>query len=191
MQNALTSETSGKVVFDSKLEGVPGGVTLAAADLTKTSVAAGTPVGKDSNGLFHVVKTAKAQASATNVAVDYKVLKGHNFAVGKFLSTGTLKKAYAITVITTSNADYDTLTVGTTLGVAVAAGDVFIEATAEATGNTSAFKYTPFGLTGTDVEIEANGNHLVDVVVRGSVKESLIAPIHADIKTAIPLIRFV
>jgi len=191
MQNSQTSDTRGLVVFVKKIEDIPGGVTLAAADVTQAIVAAGTPVGKDANGLFHVVKTAKAQANAANNATAYKVLKGHNFKVGNFLTTGLLKIAYAITAIDTSNADYDTLTVGTTLGVAVAAGDVLIEAAAEATGNTSAWKVTPYGLTGSGLDIVSGNNHLVDVIVRGSVRESAIVPIHADIKTVLTHIRFV
>ncbi len=191
MQNKQTTQDRAVIVFDKKLEDVPGGVTVAVADLTQTDLPPGTPVGKDTNGLYHVVKTAKAQADATNTDTGYKVVKGHNFKVGDFLSTGTGHKAYAITAIDTTNASYDTITVGTTLAVAVTAGDKFIQAAAQATGNTSTFMYTPFGLTGTDMDVVAGDNLLVDVIVRGSVKESLCPPIHADIKTALPLIRFV
>lgn len=191
MQNTKTTETRGLIVFVKKIEDIPGGVTLAAADVTQAVIGAGTPVGKDANGLFHVIKTAKAQANAANNATTYKVLKGHNIKVGDFLSTGALKIAYAITAIDTSNADYDTLTVGTTLGVAVTAGDILITAAAEATGNTSAFKYTPYGLLGSDVQIVSGDNHLVDVIVRGTVRDANIWPVHADIKTALPHIRFV
>lgn len=191
MQNSQTTETRSVLVFDKKMEDIPGGATLAIADLAQASVAPGTPVGKDSNGLYHVVKTAKAQANAANNAVAYKVLKGHNFKVGDFLTTAAGKKAYAISAITTTNADYDTLTVGTTLGVAVTAGDVLIQATAEAADDTSTQKYAAIGLTGTYVEVVSGGNHLVDVIVRGTVREAAIVPIHADMKTAMSHIRFV
>jgi len=191
MQNSQTTETRTVLVFDKKLEDIPGGVTLAIADLAQASVAPGTPVGKDSNGLYHVVKTAKAQANATNSATAIKVLKGHNFKVGDFLTTATGKIAYAISAITTTNADYDTLTVGTTLGVAITAGDILIQAAAEATGDTSTQKYTAIGLTGTYLDVVSGDNHLVDVIVRGTVREAAIVPIHSVIKTSLSHIRFV
>lgn len=192
LQFVKTTETASKTPFVSNIETLPGGVTVAVTDLVQTTVVAGTPVGLDgSSGLYHVVKTAEAQANATNSATDYKVLKGHNFKVGDFLTTGLLKKAFAITAITTTETDYDTITLGTTLGVAVTAGDVLIEATAQATGDTSAYKYTPVGLTGTKFDVVAGANHPCDVVVRGSVIESMIPPISSDIKASLSWMRFV
>lgn len=192
LQFTKTTETPGKSPFISNLETLPGGVTVAIADLVETTVKAGTPIGLDSGtGLYHVVKTAEAQDAATSSATDYKVLKGHNFKVGNFLTSALLKKAFAITSITTTETDYDTLTLGTTLGVAIAEGDVLIEATAQATGNTSAYKYTPVGLVGSDFDVVSGANHLTDCVVRGSVIESMIVPISSDIKTTLSHIRFV
>lgn len=192
LQNTKTTETAAKSPFITKLETLPAGVCIATTDLVATSVEAGTPVGLDTDtGLYHVVKTAEAQANASDSATDIRVIKGHNFKVGDFLSTGLLKKAYAITVINTTETAYDTLTIGTTLGVAITDGDTLIEALAEASGNTSAWKYTPVGLVGTTFDIVSGANHLYDVVVRGTVDESEIPPIHADIKSALPVIRFV
>lgn len=193
MQNFSKTETRGKLAFESKLEDVPGGVTVAVSDLTQAVVKAGTPIGLDQNGLAHVVKVARLQADVTNTATAYPVLKGHNFKVGDFLTAKTLGKAYAITSINTSNPNYDTLNVGTTLGIALtaASGATLMEASAQATGDTSTLKFEPLGLTGHDFDVLAGDNHLVDCVVRGSVKENNIDPVSADIKEKLPLIRFV
>ncbi len=191
MQNFKKTENRIPIAFVTKLEDIPGGGTIAVAALTQEVVLEGTPVGVDSNGLFHVVKTAKMQAVATDAAVTYKVLKGHNFKVGDFLAAKTGGKAYAITAIDTSEADYDTLTVGTTLGIALVAGDVLIEAAAQATATQSAFKYTPIGLVGTGFDIVEGNNHLSDIVVRGSVKADVIVPTGSYVQALLPLIRFV
>ena len=44
--------------FTHKLADIPGGVTVSAADLTQAVLHEGTPIGKDANGLYHVVKVA-------------------------------------------------------------------------------------------------------------------------------------
>lgn len=191
MQNYSTSETAGLIVYDRKLETVPGGVCIAAAELVQTRIKSGTPVGKDSNGLYHVVKCAKAQANATNTATDYRVVKGHNFKAGDILASATGAKAYAITAVTTSNTDYDILTVGTTIGVAITAGDIFLQSATESNTTGSALKYTPVGLTGEDNDITTGDNVLASVVVRSSVREANIPPIHTAVKTLLPQMRFV
>lgn len=191
MQNVNKTETGLPLAFDSKIEDVPGGVTVAVTDLTQSSLAAGTVIGADNNGLYHVVKTFKMQANAADDAVTYRVYKGHNGKVGDIISQKPGAKAYGISAIDTSNAAYDVLTVPTTLGVALTAGDVIVQANAVAAGNTSVLKYNPFGLTGTTIDIVAGDNHLVDCVVRGSARLANIPPISAELKALLPLIRFV
>lgn len=191
MKISKTTETASNVVFDSILEVHPGGGVVSISDLTQTLLAAGTPVGKDANGLWHVEKTAEMQDAATNSATAYKVKKGHNFKVGDIITTGLLKIAYPITSITTTETAYDTLNVGTTLGVALSAGDILIQATAQATGNTSAYKYTPIGLVAQDYDVVTGDNLAAAIVVRGSVKTALAPPIHTDIQSTLKTIRFV
>jgi len=194
MQNLKQTESRLPVVFDTKLEDIPGGVTVASSDLVQKVVKAGTPVGKDENGLYHVVKVAKLQADAADDATAYRVLKGHNFKVGNVITAKESGKAYAITAIDTSNADYDQFTVGTTLGIAltVASGSVLMEASAVAATDISVLKYQPAGLIGTTYDVVESQNHLVDCVVRGSVREAVIDPIGATVKAKVqPLIRFV
>lgn len=77
-----------------------------------------------------VVKNAIVQADATNTATAIKVKKNHVFVVGNYIAKTVGGAAYAITAIDTTNADYDQLTVGTTLGVALTAGDVLFQSSA-------------------------------------------------------------
>ncbi|WP_214228647.1 hypothetical protein [Pedobacter sp. B4-66] len=191
MQNFKRTETRSKLVFITKIEDVPGGVTVAVADLTQAAVLAGTPIGADNNGLYHVVKTAALTADATNTATDYQVKKGHNFKVGDFLAVKTGAKAYAITNIVTSNANYDVISVGTTLGLAVSTGGVLIQANAESATTTSAFKYEPSLVTGNDFDVVVGGNHLVDAWRRSSLNSVNAPAVSADIKAKMPLTQWV
>lgn len=193
MQNTKTTETGSLVVFETEVTTKAGGICLATTDLVETSVVAGTPVGADTNGLFHVVKTALVHEAANNSATDYKVKKGHNFKVADVITTGLLAKAYPITAITTTETDYDTITVGTTLGAAVTTSSVLIQATAQATGSTSAWKYTPVGLLFRDMTVDTsvNTNDLnACVIACAAVREANCPPIGTDVKTALKLIQF-
>jgi hypothetical protein len=193
MQNFRESDAAAeKVVFVTKLEDIPGGATVAIADFVNDHIVpAGSVVSKDSNGLFHVLKTAKLHTAATNSATDYLVLKGHGFKVGDFIAALTGAKAYAITAITTTNADYDTLTLGTTLGVAIAQYAGIFQALAEAASNTSAFKVTPIGVTGHSIQLKTGDNITVDVLLRATLIEANAPVVTAQIKAALPHILWV
>jgi hypothetical protein len=192
MQISKSSETKVNPCILRVMADIPGGVLLMASSLKAgtTEIGAGTLIGEDSSnaGQYHVVKTAKLQADATNSATDYRVKKGHQFKVGNVLTTKDVTncKAFAITAITTTEADYDTLSVGTTLGVAMTAanGVVFVEAAAEKTDGTAVPKYTPKAVTIDTVEIKSNGNHFVAAMIFGVVKESLLPfPVNSDLKS--------
>ena len=187
MQNYHKDESPLAKVFLSKLEVSPGGVTVAVKDLNVSRVSAGTPIGADSNGLYHVVKTAKIQATGSGTS--YKLVKGHNFKVGDILASKA-GKGYAIQSINTSNPEYDEVKVGTTLDT-LNTGDVVFE------GNTSSgsgvtFKYQPKALVGTTFDVLAGDNHLKDAVLRGTVIEKNIAnvPFSKEIKDALSHIIF-
>jgi len=190
MQNTKTTETRGINVFRKILETLPSGLTVAVADMSQATINAGTPIGIDTNGLGHIVKVAEAQANATNTATDYRVKKGHNFKVGNHIMAATGAKAQTITAITTTETAYDTLTVGTTIGTAVTAGDAIYEAVAANQSTGSAFKYTALGLIGEDCTIVAGDSNLVSVVVRGSVYTGNCALIGSAVKALLPQIIF-
>lgn len=188
MQNYFKSESPQIIVFDNKIETVPGGITLAVKDLTQKRVSAGTPAGKDSNGLYHVTKTARVNTAVGETDKSIKVDKKHNFKVGDILAYGS--KGNAITKIDTSNAGYDSITISAALG-AIVIGEVVFEGDKSGDDGVK-YKYPPILLTGTTMDVIEGDNHLVDGVVRGSVREAAIeAAISEEIKKLLPLIRFV
>jgi len=178
--------------FTHKLADIPNGITVSAADLTQKVLHEGTPVGKDENGLYHVVKVAVLSADATNTATAYTVKKGHNFKVGDVVMLATGSKAYTITEIATNadDATSDDLTVDTTLGTAAKAGDsLYLAAKAGASG--SAFKYAPVALVGESYDVDALSNHIVNAWTIGQIRESNIPPIGAEVKAKLTGIQFI
>ena len=178
--------------FTHKLADIPNGSTVSAADLTQKVLHEGTPVGKDENGLYHVVKVAVLSADATNTATAYTVKKGHNFKVGDVVMLATGSKAYTITEIATNadDATSDDLTVDTTLGTAAKAGDsLYLAAKAGASG--SAFKYAPVALVGESYDVDELSNHIVNAWTIGQIRESNIPPIGAEVKAKLTGIQFI
>lgn len=178
--------------FTHKLADIPNGITVSAADLTQKVLHEGTPVGKDENGLYHVVKVAVLTDDATNSATTYTVKKGHNFKVGDVLMLAPGGAAYAITAIATNSGDgsKDDLTVGTTLGVAAKAGDAIYNA-AKAGASGSAFKYEPIALVGESYDVEALSNHIVNAWTIGQIRESNIPPVGSAVKAKLPGMVFI
>lgn len=178
--------------FTHKLADIPNGITVSAADLTQKVLHEGTPVGKDENGLYHVVKVAVLSAAAMNTATTYTVKKGHNFKVGDVVMLATGSKAYTITVIATNADDTtsDDLTVDTPLGTAAKAGDsLYLAAKAGASG--SAFKYAPVALVGESYDVDELSNHIVNAWTIGQIRESNIPPIGAEVKAKLTGIQFI
>ena len=178
--------------FTHKLADIPNGITVSAADLTQKVLHEGTPVGKDENGLYHVVKVAVLSAAATNTATAYTVKKGHNFKVGDVVMLATGSKSYTITGIATNADDTtsDDLTVDTTLGTAAKAGDsLYLAAKAGASG--SAFKYAPVALVGESYDVDELSNHIVNAWTIGQIRESNIPPIGAEVKAKLTGIQFI
>lgn len=178
--------------FTHKLADIPNGITVSAADLTQKVLHEGTPVGKDENGLYHVVKVAVLSADATNTATAYTVKKGHNFKVGDVVMLATGSKAYTITGIATnaSDATSDDLTVDTTLETAAKAGDAIYNA-AKAGASGSAFKYEPIALVGESYDVEALSNHIVNAWTIGQIRESNIPPVGSAVKAKLPGMVFI
>lgn len=144
-----------------------GGCLLNTTGLTAGNIIpAGTPVVYDEvTRVASILHNARAQANAGASAVNYPVEKGHSLAVGDYLASGAVGgKAFAITAIDTSNASFDTITVGTTIG-AVTAGDLLFESTA--TGATASALPAINGLTYDEVIVSSNIS--LSVVIRGTV----------------------
>lgn len=151
-----------------------------------TVIPAGTPmVYNEATRTAAILGTAVAQANAGATDTTYNVLKGHTLKVGNYLASGAPGgKAYAITAIDTSNATYDVITVGTTIG-AVTAGDVLYASTA--TGATASAYPAVNGLLYADTITGSNED--VSVVIRGTVYARRI-PYTTTLETALPRIIF-
>lgn len=173
------------------LADIPNGVTVSAADLVAGGILPeGAYIGVDEAGLYHLVKTAKLTEAATATATTYKVAKGHHFKPGDFIASDAGAKAYAITSIdTSSDPTYDTITVGTTLGASLKAGDALVQAKAEDTK--AEFKYAPKAVLGDSYPVKALSNHLAAAVTIGQFKAALSPAAPAGLRAALPTVNFI
>lgn len=179
-----------------ELEDHQGGLSIALTDLRSDvdHVPPGAFVGVDTNGLGHVIKSAVLLADVANNATTLRIPKQHPFKTGLFVTSKDKSsvKAYAITAIDTTNAEYDTITVGTTLGVALTTGNYLVEVKAQdAVGGAGELQYTPVGIS--KREIDTTGSHAsVGVLVRGTVNVANMAyGAPKAFKDALPLVRYV
>lgn len=167
------------------LADIPNGVTVKSAELVSGSVLKeGTAIGKGSDGLYHVEKTALVVEAVAASGTSIKIAKGSHFKVGDFVMSAVNGKAYAITAIDTTNATYDTVTIGTAIGV-IAKDAIIMLADGEHASSGAAFKFAPKALTGDSYDVEALSNHLVSAVTIGQFKESVISPINDAILGAL------
>lgn len=156
-------------VFMHKVADIRGGVSVKVSELGGDFLNEGAVLSAPDNGICHVVKIAVLSAEATETATEIKVNKGHNFKVGDFIMADEGGKAYAIASITPDKT-FDTIKVGTTLGVKIEKGGFIIEAAAKSTDTASALKYIPLSLVGTGKQIEPNSNLNTDAWVIGVTK---------------------
>ena len=154
-----------------ELEDLPGGGSLKLADLDKSKgvINPGFFVGKNADGMLVLLVAAVLTESAIDTAKTFKVKKGSQLKVGKFIAGDAEgSKAYAITAINTADAEYDTVTVGTALGVALEAGDAVYEVKAEdAVGGAGELPVMPIGVAKNEVDLSKNHAE-TGVSVRGT-----------------------
>ena len=142
-----------------ELEDKAGGGSVAMADLDKSvsdCVAPGFFVGRDSNGLYHLLVAAVLFTDAAADAKTYQVKKNSQFKVNQFVTSGDVDgaKAYKITKIDRSNAEYDVITVGTSLGVALSAGQTLHQVKAEdAVGGKGELMFPPYGVAKNEIDL--------------------------------------
>lgn len=176
-----------KVIFESILDEIPGGLSLVVANLDyltnnanvdKRYLPAGTPVHVDiAARTATVCKSTIALASSTAQAI--RVPKNNHFKVDEILNDGVTSAT--ITGITTSEAAYDTIAVDANLiyeeGTKYGQGSV--------TGTSTDLYLSPNGLTKDNIYI-GNGNADVAVVTIGSAREdALTYPINDLYKAAL------
>jgi hypothetical protein len=172
-------------IFQAQFETAQGGFTLDESVVAAGAIIkAGTVIAYDeATRKAKPFKGAVLQAAVTNVATSYPVLKGHNLAIGMTVNLpgGT---ARAITGIVTTDPNFDTIQVATTIGVAANAG---IGLSVTDTGSTG----TVLGLLRNDVEMPAAGiTATLSVVIRGTVYERRIPPVSAAQKALMPTMIF-
>lgn len=181
--------SSGVAVWSTVHETAIGGFTLDTTGLVADSILpAGTPVGYDeSTRIAKIVKSGVLFADATTIDVNYKVKKKAGFVVGEFFAFKVGGNSQPITAIDTANADYDIITVPSTLGTAQTAGTAVFQS--KAAGPTAgAYVVTPKGLLYEETTVGKNVS--LSVVVRGTLYARR-APINdASIQAALPLIIF-
>lgn len=165
---------------------IPGGVSIDTSKLGGAVLKEGTPLGKGSDGLYLVVKTAVVAENAGSSATEIKVAKGHHFLAGDKISNGTAN-AQTISSIDKSNASYDVITVGTTLGAALTAGNVLIEANSGA----ATLAVTPIAVAGSSYDVTAGENLFVDAWLIAVVKEGSAPAVSTAIKTALKTVVYV
>lgn len=165
---------------------IPGGVTVSVANLGGSALFEGTPIGKGSNGVFEVCKTAQILTDATATATTYEVAKGHHFKVGdRFATDGA--NGQSITAIDKSSATKDIIIVGTTLGVAITANTCAFESS----GANKTLKVNPIAFAGSNEDVVSGENLFVSAWVIGVVKESNAPIVNATIKTALKGVVYV
>lgn len=167
-------------VFVHKVADVRGGVSVATSDINVDFIAEGRILSAPVNGICHVVKFAKVQDAADETAKTIKVYKGHGFMVGDVVFAAKGGAAYAITKIDGSNTAYDTITIGTTLGVALTKDVSYIYQGETAGAATAALKYAPFAVVGTGKPVINNGNLDTDAWVIGVTKGNDVPALIAD-----------
>lgn len=185
MQIKTGSIAGKKVVFESILDEVPGGVSLPVTRLDyltsgKEYLKAGTPVYVDlSTRIAQVCKTTKSDTAID--ATHLYVAAGHHFKVNDSITDAAFSRI--ISAIAASGTTHDVFTVAS--GLVITADTVYNEATAGASGAFSAYAYTPNGLTRDDVYIK-DGNADVAVVKVGTVRgDALEYPLSAANKIAL------
>jgi hypothetical protein len=149
-----------------KVADIPGGVDVLVTPLGGDYLFEGTPISLPVNGKSNVIKYAQVVTAVTDAATKIEIEKYSHFKVGDFVMASIGAKAYAITAIDKSSSVKDVITLGTTLGVAIAKGGFIMEAAAESTEATSALKYVPGIIVGSGYQIPEthDTNILVDAL---------------------------
>ncbi len=172
-----------------RIADVPGGVTVNIAELGGSALIEGTPLAYSAtDGLYHVSKTALIVADAANDATTYHVAKGSHFKVGdKFATEGA--NGQAITAIDKTNASYDVITVGTTLGVAITAASKTV-AFESAAGN-KVVKYAPTVVAGSSYDVVSGDNLFVDAWVIAVLRTSIAPVVNATVTATLTGINYI
>lgn len=184
------------------LEDIVGGGTISRTDL-RTALFGGQPldelppyciVERDTNGAWHVIKTAKVMEAVGADGKVIKVAKNHLLAVGDFVTAGGKIDGASdkITAIDKSNESYDSITLDATIG-AIAKDAVLVAVKGKATAGAAVTTVDTSEVVITMAKVDLTvANQSCGLMVRGTIEEgNMPFPLDAGLKKFMPLIRFV
>ena len=185
----IEKSTGSIPIFQRDHENAQGGFTLDIAGLIYgAKVPEGTLMGFDeSTRKAKVLKVAEVFENALATATEVKIKKGHLFIVGDFIGKNEGAGAFAINAIDKTSTDYDTLTLATTLGVALSSGDALFQSSAS---GESACTYAVKAQGLLYQEVKAEVNTPCSVTIRATVYERRIPVVPLEVKALLPNIIF-
>jgi len=190
MQVNSYTDTERNLAVELILEDIPGGGTVENDDFPTSSsgMKAGALLGKASDGIWHLTKTAMLVEGVGTTASGFEVLNNHEFKVGDYLTVPTLASSgTAITAISASGTGNDVIEVYWE-GPAVAASGLIVAASGI---GASPMKYPPTAIASNSFSLD-DENTGVGLMVRGRVVKNL-QPYYTDatLRALFPLVRFV
>ena len=196
MQIESSTDTERSLAVELVLEDIPGGGGVSTYDFPSatTEMEEGALLGVDSDGIYHLTKTAKLVNALTATSPNHIVVhNNHEFVAGDYLTNSThTASGVLIASITASGTGADVIVYATGASgmcVAIAASGIVVAASGL---GQSPLKYTPKAIATNTVSLAASGNNGCGLLVRGRVNESLLPyAVDTTIKALLPLIRFV
>lgn len=171
-----------------RIADVPGGVTVSVADIGGTVLKEGTPLAyAAADGMYHVTKTAKLVTAAAIDAVTYEVEKGSHYKVGDRFATEGANGQLITAIDKTTNADKDIITVGTTLGVVIAAGVVTFQSAA---GN-KVLAQVPTVIAGSNYDVVAGESLFCDAWALAVVRTGNAPAVNATVTASLKGIHYI
>lgn len=165
---------------------IPGGVTVSVAGLGGGAVVEGTPLGRGTNGMYVVCKTARVLNTANATSTTYDVNKGSHFNVGdRFATDGA--NGQTIAAIDRSREEKDVITLSATLGVEVKAGTCAFESS----GANKTPKVIPVAIAGDDLDVTPGHNLYENAWVHAVVREENAPAVTEKMKDALRCVTYV
>ena len=165
---------------------IPGGVTVSVVGLGGSAVVEGTPLGRGTNGMYVVCKTARVLNTANATSTTYDVNKGSHFNVGdRFATDGA--NGQTIASIDRSREEKDVITLSATLGVEVKAGTCAFESA----GANKTLKVVPVAIAGDNLDVKAGNNLYENAWVHAVIREENAPAVTDKIKDALRCVTYV
>jgi len=190
MQVTSTTDTERNLAVELILEDIPGGGVVENDDFPTSSsgMKAGALLGKASDGIYHLTKTAMVNVALSTDDSDVIVHNNHEFIVGDYLTIPSLASSgVIITAIAASGAGLDLIT-ATWEGPDVAASGLLVAGSGI---GACPMKYPPTVISSNSFSLD-DDNTGCGLMVRGRVVKSL-QPYYTDatLRALFPLVRFV